>query len=94
MLRSVAGFPPGSEIVLTFALPHGDAPSGFAERAEGFGEPWVSRFEPEAIEAKLRAAGFSRVEFLSPAGAEALYFGQGAGGLPVPKRTNILFAVR
>ncbi len=93
VLRSVATFPAGSEIVLTFAPPPGDSPSPLAHRAASLDEPWVSYFEPDALEAKLRSAGFSKVEFLSPAEAEARYFRQRPGDLPVPKRTNILSAV-
>ena len=93
VLRSVATFPSGSEIVLTFAPPPGDSPSLLAERAASLGEPWVSYFEPEALEARLRGAGFSKVEFLSHAEAEARYFRLCPGDLPVPKRTNILGAV-
>lgn len=94
VLRSVVAFPAGSEIVLTFAPPPGDSPSPFERRAASLGEPWVSYFEPDALEAKLRGGGFSRVEFLSPAEAEARYFRQRPADLPVPKRTNILCAVR
>jgi methyltransferase (TIGR00027 family) len=92
VLHSVAQFPTGSEIVLTFAPP-GDSPSPLAERAASLGEPWVSYFEPDALEAKLRGAGFSEVEFLSPAEAEARYFRQRPADLPIPRRTNILCAV-
>jgi len=93
VLRSVAMFPAGSEIALTFAPPPGDFPPPFARRAASLGEPWVSYFEPDALEAKLLGAGFFKVEFLSPAEAEARYFRQRPGDLPVPKRTNILSAV-
>ena len=93
VLRSVATFPAGSEIVLTFRPPPGDSPSPLAQLTANLGEPWVSYFEPDALEAKLRSAGFSKVEFLSPTEAEALYFRQRPGDLPVPKRTNILCAV-
>jgi methyltransferase (TIGR00027 family) len=93
VLRSVAAFPAGSEMVLTFARP-GDSPSPSDQRAAELGEPWVSYFEPDALEAKLRDAGFSIVEFLSPAEAEARYFRRRPPDLPVPKRTNIVCAVR
>lgn len=93
VLRSVATFPPGSEIVLTFAPPTGDSSSPLAQCTASLGEPWVSYFEPDALEAKLIGAGFSKVEFLSPAEAEALYFRQRLGELPVSERTNILCAV-
>ncbi len=93
LLRSAAAFAPGSEIVLTFARP-GDSPSVFDRRARGLGEPWLSSMEPEALEAKLRAFGFSRVEFLSPAEAEEKYFRRRPEDLPVPKHTNMLSAIR
>jgi methyltransferase (TIGR00027 family) len=92
VLRSVVAFPAGSEIVLTFAPP-GDSPSPFAERAASLGEPWVSYFEPDVLEARLRGAGFSKVKFLSPAEAKARYFRQRPADLPVPKRTNVLSAL-
>jgi methyltransferase (TIGR00027 family) len=93
VLRSVAMFPMGSEIVLTFAPPPGDSPSPLAQIVASYGEPWVSYFEPDELEARLLGAGFSKVEFLSPAEAEARYFRQHPRDLPVPKRTHILYAV-
>jgi methyltransferase (TIGR00027 family) len=94
VLRSVASFPAGSEIVLTFAPPPGDSPSPFDQRAASLGEPWVSYFAPDVLEAKLHGAGFSSVEFLTPAEAEARYFRQRPQDLPVPPRTNIVCAIR
>ncbi len=94
VLRSVAMFPAGSEIVLTFRQPPGDSPSPLSQSVANLGEPWVSFFKPDALEAKLRGADFSQVEFLSPAGAEARYFRQRPKDLPVPKQINILCAVR
>jgi methyltransferase (TIGR00027 family) len=94
VLRSVAAFPAGSEIVLTFAPPSGDPRSPFDQRAASLGEPWVSYFTADALEAKLRDTGFSKVEFLSPAEAEARYFRDRPHDLPIPTRTNIVCAVR
>ncbi len=94
VLRSVAKFPSGSEMVLTFARPPGESPSPLARRAASLGEPWKSYFESGALEAKLRSAGFSKVEFLSPAEAEARYFRQRPRDLPLPKRSSIVCAVR
>jgi methyltransferase (TIGR00027 family) len=93
VLRSVATFPAGSEMVLTFAPSPNDSSSSLARRVASLGEPWVSYFESEALEAKLRSTGFSKVEFLSPAEAEVRYFRQRPADLPVPKRTNVLSAV-
>jgi methyltransferase (TIGR00027 family) len=94
VLRSVAMFPEDSEIVLTFVQPPGDSPSPLAQRVANLGEPWVSCFAPYALEAKLLGVGFSKVEFLSPAEAEARYFRQRPKDLPVPKKINILCAVK
>jgi len=98
VLRAVAAFPAGSEIALTFAQPAagaaGDSPSPLAQRVSGLGEPFISYFEPDAFEAKLHDAGFSKVEFLSPADAEARYFRQRSEDLPAPRRTGIACAAR
>ncbi len=94
VLRSVAMFPADSEIVLTFVQPPGDSPSPLAQRVANLGEPWVSCFSSYALEAKLLGVGFSKVEFLSPAEAEARYFRQRPKDLPVPKKINILCAVK
>lgn len=92
VLQSITAFPVGSEIVLTFAPPPGDSPSPFDQRAAHLGEPWVSYFTPDALEAKLCGLGFSKVEFLSPEEAEARYFRHRPHDLPVPTRTNIVSA--
>lgn len=94
-LKFVSEFAAGSEIVLTFAQPLGDRgepESLFAARAAELGEPFISFFTPPAMEAKLRRAGFSSVEFLSPQEAEIRYFSQRPRDLPVPRRTAIVAA--
>jgi methyltransferase (TIGR00027 family) len=94
-LHSVAAFPQGSEIVLTFALPPGESPSPFDRRSAAAGEPWISTFTAELLEEKLRKDfGFSTVEFLSPAEAEKRYFRQRPQDLPLPARANIVSAIR
>jgi methyltransferase (TIGR00027 family) len=99
VLRTVASFPEGSEIVLTFAERAtavdvtSDSPSPLARRVASVGEPFVSYFEPAALAAKLRGAGFADVGFLSPASAATRYF-EGRSNLPVPRRTGIVWAVR
>jgi methyltransferase (TIGR00027 family) len=94
-LWSVAAFPAGSEIVLSFAQRSeaSESPSPLAKRVKSLGEPFVSYFKPDVLEAKLRGAGFSNVEFLSPREAEALYFRQRPEDLPAPRRTTIVSAV-
>jgi methyltransferase (TIGR00027 family) len=92
VLRSAAEFPAGSEIVLTFASAS-NMPEGVAERAAQAGEPWLSFFEPEQIQDKLRAAGFTSVELLLPLVAKSRYF-QAPSSLPTPVRATIVAAVR
>lgn len=94
VLGQAAAFPEGSEIVLTFARPRDDGPLPTARRAESLGESWRSTFEPAAIEAKLRDAGFTDVAFLTPAEAEARYFRGRPADLPVLRQTNVVSAVR
>ena len=100
VLRSVATFPAGSEIVLTFTQPPqptgaaSDSHSRLAGRVASGGEPFVSYFEPDAIEAKLRSAGFAAVELLSREEAEARYFRTRPNDLPVPRRIGIACARR
>jgi methyltransferase (TIGR00027 family) len=91
VLRSVAAFPEGSEIVLTFASAS-DTPRAVAERAADVGEPWLSFFEPAEMSEKLRMAGFATVEPLTPSAAEERYFR--GSSLPTPQRTTIVAAVR
>jgi len=93
VLHSVAAFPVGSEIVLTFTQPRGSH-SPLDRRATNLSEPWLSYFEPAALEAKLHSVGFSTVEFLLLVDAEKKYFQQRPQDLPVPKQTNIVCALR
>jgi methyltransferase (TIGR00027 family) len=100
-LRCMAAFPPGSEVVLTFLRPAAHASpearaalSLLARRVADAGEPFVSAFEPEVLEAKLLDAGFGSVEFLLPEEADARYFRARPRDLPVPKAVGIASAVR
>jgi methyltransferase (TIGR00027 family) len=97
-LAIVRAFPPGSEIVLTFAsrpaADDGAAPpvSRLARGSAGVGEPWLSYFEPEEMERKLLQAGFAEVSFLTPAMAVERYFGKEIV-LPPPTRSSIVSAI-
>jgi methyltransferase (TIGR00027 family) len=95
VLRFVADFPSGSEIVLTFAPPPDEKADGtawVAARTAATNEPMVTFFTPAAMEIKLRRAGFGGIDFLSPKEAEIRYFSQRPLDLPVPKRTVIVAA--
>ena len=97
---AMAAFPSGSEVVLTFKPPpennSHDAQEpllDLAQRVASLGEPFVSFFTPGSIEEKLLHAGFTKVEFLSPAEADARYFQQ-RKDIPAPRNTRIACAIR
>lgn len=98
IVRLVAAFPAGSEIVLTFAQPaplHESDTSGettrLAEVAAKLGEPWRTYFLPETLETRLRDSGFSNVQLYTPE-LMAPYFATRTDGLPAPRRTSIVAA--
>lgn len=91
VLRTVAAFPPDSEIVLTFAEPRreGEEPSQAAESAAQIGEPWVSYFTRAELADELRRCGFTRIEFLDRDDAIRRYYEGRADGLLPPRRVSI-----
>lgn len=91
-LRAMGAFAPGTRVALTFRQASDGIVSTLADRVSELGEPFVSFFAPEEIEARLRRAGFSEIEFLTPARAETLYFTPSRDDLPLPKKTGILCA--
>jgi methyltransferase (TIGR00027 family) len=91
-LHTIATFAPGSEVSLTFRQPLDEASSKLAARVSDLGEPFISLFTPGEIDAKLRNAGFSGIDFLTPEKTESLYFVPLRTDLPVPKQTSILCA--
>ena len=95
VLKTVASFPRGSEIVLTFAQPPapGDDMSSLAARAAHVGEPWISYFTPEELEAVLRGHGFPEVFFLIREEAFTRYYDGRQDGLEPPSRVSIARAV-
>ena len=97
-LQSIAAFPSGSEVVLTFLQPPESGAEAaslqLAARVAASGEPFVSYFEPEAMAARLTNTGFTRLEFLLPEDANARYFKPRPADLPAPRRTGIVSAIR
>ncbi|MCE5270534.1 class I SAM-dependent methyltransferase [bacterium] len=96
-LRSVAAFPPGSRIVLTFLPPEARAQLSFSQlgvHVAGLGEPFVSFFTRDEMQALLEGAGFSRVEFLTPEAARERYYDCRPADLPPPARSGIVSAIR
>ena len=97
-LQSMAAFPPGSEVVITFMQPPDSASdqdaSLLAERVNNAGEPFVSYFKPDELREKLFKAGFTQVGFLSPEDAFSSYYDGRPADIPSPERTVIAFAIR
>jgi methyltransferase (TIGR00027 family) len=100
-LKSMATYPSGSEVVLTFKQPivktagkAAEAAQKLAENVASVGEPFVSFFEPKAMEAKLTAAGFGKVEFLDLGTAGKRYFELCPADLPRPKHIKIVSGIR
>jgi methyltransferase (TIGR00027 family) len=88
----VAEFPAGSEIVFTYAAA-GAANSPIADRVRAAGEPWQTKFEPQALKRELTALGFSEVAYLRAEEAEARYFQGRNDNLHAPPRTGIASAI-
>jgi methyltransferase (TIGR00027 family) len=87
-LKLVLAMPASSEIVFTFVLRDEDLPEEeiriaamSAASAAAGGEPWLTRFNPLRIEAKLRSMGFRNVIRLSPEDAYQRYFASRRDGL-------------
>jgi len=92
VLRYVAARPAGSEIAFSFAHAGAVTNRGAQARAAALGEPWLSRFEPDALVRKLRDLGFSAVTLPTPEDA-ARYFGARSDALRAPERVAIGTAI-
>jgi methyltransferase (TIGR00027 family) len=100
VLHTVAGFPRGSQIVLTYSRPpkkrqndlSGDAIT-LSERVARAGEPFISYFEPEALTEKLQQSGFSSVQYLSLADIRNRYFPALPDNLPGSGHSLIVSAM-
>lgn len=99
VLRTVAAYPAGSEMVLTFSQPPrppeqdpGEGRAALSQRVAAVGEPFVSHFTPQEIAALLRGCGFRELEFLTPEQSAARYFAQRPPDLIAPRRTAIVAA--
>ena len=98
VLRVVAGFPRGSEIVFTFARKASDGAidegsARLAELAAAAGEPWITYFDPNEMPSRLHALGFSAVELLDPEDAAKRYFSARKDNLPPPRHSSIVSAI-
>jgi O-methyltransferase involved in polyketide biosynthesis len=91
--------PVSSEVIFSFVLPDRALPPDEAILAKAFvaqfaamGEPWLSRFVPEELTAKLVAMGFSNVFHLSPEEANRRYFANRSDGLNASLMEQMLSA--
>jgi methyltransferase (TIGR00027 family) len=97
VLRTVAAFGRGSEIVFTYARREraerdpADGPS-LADIAAAMGEPWLSYFDADELERKLRSAGYSDVYFLTAADAGVRYFANRTDDLRSPPHPSVVSA--
>jgi methyltransferase (TIGR00027 family) len=87
-LRYVATMPPSSQIVFDFALDDSNLSKSEREGVarvsnvvKGYGEPWLSRFNPEGLMALLRNSGFGTVRYVSNQQTHAMFFEDRSDGL-------------
>jgi len=100
-LREIAGFAPGSTLVMSFLLPielaDPDVRPGIERAAEGAkanGTPWLSFFRPEEMLDLARDAGFREVRHVSADDIAALYFADRTDGLRPPRNSEELLVAR
>jgi methyltransferase (TIGR00027 family) len=81
----------GSEFVFTFSRPDASTagsllPGSAAGHMADIGEPWRTRWEPEALAARLEAAGFRSTSFLYAEDVAERYLQGRHDGLRAPSR--------
>ncbi len=89
IFRYIGALPKGSEFAFTFTRP--DVDRTLELRAAELGETFRSLFEPEEIEAKLRASGFTEIALVSAEEAKAM-LGPRRDALSAPRRTSMAAA--
>ena len=100
VLQSAVALPPGSEIVLSFALPEAilcgqdlEAARRSVRYTENIDEPWRTRYDPRDLHARLVSLGFGRILHLTPAAANERYFAGRQDGLRAPGWEQLIAAV-
>ena len=98
--RCIAGLPSGSQVVLDFML---DDASLDEDRRESvrkasqyvasIGEPWLTRYSPEELEASLRDIGFSQVTYFSNELANQRYLKNRSDGLSLNPLIQMMSAI-
>jgi methyltransferase (TIGR00027 family) len=91
---------PGSEIVFQFIVPAATLANeerslvnALAAHAAAAGEPWLSFFEPEEMEAHLKQMGFGKIHHFGPEQASERYLLGRADGLRLPAYFHMINAV-
>jgi methyltransferase (TIGR00027 family) len=99
-LGLVLSAPAHSEIVFSFVPPDHALPPDEANLAAKFtaqfaalGEPWLTRFEPAQLVAKLTARGFSEAIHLSSTDANRRYFCERRDGLNAANLEQMMRAI-
>lgn len=92
------GFPTGSEFVFTFSRPDAStaqppSPASAAAHMAEVGEPWRTRFEPDALVARLKIAGFESVRLLFSDDVAERYLAGRSDGLRAPSRVVLADAM-
>jgi protein required for attachment to host cells len=89
--------PPESEAALSFIAPDNELGGldraeihASVERGDGFGEPWLTRFDPGALIAHVRRFGFRGVFHLGLERAQQLYFAGRRDGLAALRREQLV----
>jgi len=96
IFRFAGKFASSSEIVFTFAPVEEKLEKGEARRfarvgliAAFMGEPWLSRMDPDTLDARLGACGFTKFSLLTAEETRERYFLARSDGLPVPLSSGI-----
>ncbi len=95
-----ARFAAGSAVVFDYAVSPGQlgwlaryVRQRMADRVAAAGEPWRSHFEPDALAAALRRAGYAAVTDLGAAEINARYFAERRDGLRVGSLARLVEAL-
>ena len=85
-LQSMASLRGGAEVVFDYGDPPGkmsEATRAYHDRRAALvgalNEPWVSYFEPEELQARLRVLGFAEIEDLGPREIRERYWPNAVG---------------
>jgi methyltransferase (TIGR00027 family) len=99
-LEFVLSLPRSSEIIFSFILPleslsglEAEALAMAANKGAEIGEPWLSTFRPDDLEAQLRTMGFSDVIRLTPEEAHERYLKNRRDGLQVRRGEQLMRAI-